>query len=205
MQRFAIAAVDPGLIIYLILAVIWAAAKISQLNRRARHGDSPPDGGEHGGPPPVNEEIRRILETLTGQKLDAPRAPPPPPPVERAASRPSRPAAQAKPQTPRANVPVHPRQQTAQGALASAAAKSTAFRRSTRRGPDASVIQAVRPVMEGESTVRPFSASSFQFAPTMSQRHISPSPLLAPLKNSQQFRRAILYKLILGPPKSLQP
>lgn len=215
-----LAAIDPGLIIYLIVAVVWTIAKMRQQSRRARErANSPPPPvvrRETEEEPEINEDLKELLETLTGQKIEVPKpkpaAPPPaPPPVPATAPRahhpphrsPGPPPARRRPEPARrASAPPPAIARATQGPSESAGRERE---RSRKRKLEAAVIQAVQPAPRAEVTIRPPPSSVLHFAPTMNQRQLSAASPLIELRDPSRLRKAVLNQLILGPPKAFQP
>src|SRR5262245_22263364 len=80
------AAIDPVLIIYLLVVFVWSMARFSKQKNRRGEGpdDEPTESTPERRPPVIGNDLRELLETLTGQKMEtpapAPVKPPPQPP-----------------------------------------------------------------------------------------------------------------------------
>jgi hypothetical protein len=84
-DAFCLAAASPEGIIWLIIVFIWGVAQmINQAKGKGRRGRSPSPLSEDQPPSThMDEQLRELLETMTGTNLDVPPQAPPPPPVQR--------------------------------------------------------------------------------------------------------------------------
>jgi hypothetical protein len=197
-----LAAIDPGLIIYLFIVFIWVLARLAGQGKRRKQ--QPPAGAPgvppRRRPPVISDDLREMLETLTGQKLEIPEAPAPPPP------------------------PATPPRATPMRGLAAARRQEQERQRRERRvalapTPPPPLVYATEPALPASEppavthagarkgsamamVAVPVQSTSFRIAHMGSSRVGLPPGWLADLKQAKTLRNAVVYETILGPPKA---
>jgi hypothetical protein len=195
-------------LIYLVILVLWIFSKV--FRRKQQPSDTmdnreatDTDRGE------MPEDLREMLETLTGQKIEPVRAPPPPPPIEY----------RAPPPPPHGDIPKRRKQAAAAAAKAAQrlaeveqetantrqvyAAGLTARVTQTRSSDAAVLTMAMRSVSSGMAmTQMPSLGAGVSL--TMGARAAGPGRLRYLLGGSDELRRAIISREVLGRPKAFE-
>lgn len=201
-QPFTLA--DSGIegLIYIIIAVLYVISKMF----RKKRGEDLPEPVEQ--PPPgrqeMPEDLREMLETLTGQKFEPVRAPPPPPPI-----------AYAPPPPPPGDIPKR-RKQAAYEAERKAERKAETKREaesqkkiydigtSSQRAQSVALTVAMRSISAGmQINQMPSVTAGVSLSINPNAGIGGPGPLTF-LKNREQLRRAIISRAVLGKPKCFE-
>ena len=218
-------ALDVGGLIYMVIVVIWILARI----KSAKKSDDPATEDRPAQMPPLNDDIRDLLETLTGQRLERPQAPPPivvretasgevavPPPI---------------PQRRSSGRPQNPRQNRLERKLAEARARAEAHRQAVEAADAKPVVTPVPPpVLEVEHSgpaevtatvhspgarmsmrtittrITPIKLPTIRMGLSSGMMRESAHPLLesTELHERATLRRTIISQMVLGPPKALE-
>lgn len=207
-------------LIYLVLAIVWVILQIATRNTRRSRG-IPPDrasGDQTEAPIPrapasePEEELRRFLRELSGQSAESPpplppksepASPPivaPPPAVPSSASPPRRRSRRQRVETTVEPAPVV----SAPVSVAVAAEPPPASEPVVVAAPPAAAPQFSFRMMSLPSVpiaaTRPVGAITFPTANAAGARRRIRLPM-----GRADIRRGILYQVVLGPPRALQP
>ena len=193
---------DSGIegIIYVVILIIWG---IAQAIRKGRQGSEPGPGPAipPRAPNQMPDELREMLETLTGQKNEPVRAPPPPPPVPaQAAPRRDRvprrraPVPQATPRM--APPPPPPRQQPDLPPI------QVELPRELPRSVVASMT--MKGMTAGMKSVRLPTASAGMAMHMASNFTPNRGIPALDLRDREKLKQAMMGRILLGPPKALE-
>ncbi len=187
---------DSGIegLIYLVILLFWG---ISQAIRKSRKGGQPAPGPEApSGPGEMPQELREMLETLTGQKIEPVRAPPPPLPVEmpRRERVPKR-RAQA-PQIVQRPAPPPPRWQKDEPII------QVELSHELPRSVVASLT--LKGLTSSMKSVRIPTANTGMAMPMASHYGTGRGTPVLDLRDRKNLRKAIMGRILLGPPKALE-
>lgn len=185
---------DSGLdaLIWIILALFWGLGQILARKRTPRNGERPPSAPAPARPP-LQQQIERFYELVTGETLPREPAPTPPQPAPRrpvaprvvvhTLRQPARPAAARRVAAPASPPPVEPE---APAGAAPAPAPEAVLRNMRRRQ-----IMA----MPGLKNIH------FKLVHMQLTQRRSPAGARRPaLKSHAALREALLHRIVLGPP-----
>lgn len=224
-------ALDVGGLIYLIIIVIWIISRM-KASKREQSGEDMPESPRPANMPPLNDEIREMLETLTGQKIERPQAPTPPELREMVESElPTPPPMPQRTRQPAGRFQ-NTRQNRLERKLADARARAEAHKRRVEQAQAERVRVSQAPPLQPEPEYsQPAEVTATIASPgaTMSMRTITTriTPIKLPtirmglssgmmresgcpivesaqLHDRDTLRRAIVSQIILGPPKALE-
>ena len=195
------------LLFYLFIVVVWTVAKkLSEKSRRQpRDGDAP----KAPLPPELNENLREFIETMTGRPLPRVEPPPPPPVVARRgpAVRPQPAPAKTEPRPPPAvRRPTRPKRPVpARFVSLEAPTPGTADIAETE------ITDAIRDEEGALTALGKMSALTRMQAmrlamPSLRLPHLRDNALprfRVDLKTHHPLRRAIVERVILGPPRGM--
>lgn len=190
---------DSGIegIIYLVILIFWG---ISQAIRKSRRSNEPtPDSSAPQAPGEMPQELREMLETLTGQKFEPVRAPPPPPPLPAAAvpRRDRVPKRRAPvPQTATRPTPPPPRWQAEEPVI------QVELSHEIPRAAVASMT--LKGLTSSMKSVRIPTANTGMSMPMASHYGTGRGTPALDLRDRDKLRQAIMGRILLGPPKALE-
>jgi hypothetical protein len=190
---------DSGIegIIYLVILIFWG---ISQAIKKGRKGNQPtsnPTAPQVPGEMP--QELREMLETLTGQKIEPVRAPPPPPPLP-AATAPRRDRA-PKRRMPAPQATTRPSPPPSRW-LAESPAIQVELSNEIPRSVVASLT--LKGLTSSMKSVRIPTANTGMAMPMASHYGTGRGTPTLDLRDRDKLRQAIMGRIILGPPKALE-
>ncbi|MFH0908434.1 MAG: hypothetical protein V1929_06710 [bacterium] len=188
---------DSGIegIIYIVILIIWG---ISQAIRKSRKGDQPMPGPAVPRPPnQMPDDLRTMLETLTGQKFEPIRAPPPPPPLPTD-------VAPCRDRVPRRRAPV-PQAVQMRSPPPRWQPEATAIQVELSHEIPRSVVASLtlKGLTSGMKSVRIPTANTGMAMPMASHFGTGRGSPVLDLRDRNRLRRAIMGRILLGPPKAL--
>lgn len=190
---------DSGLdaLIWIILALFWGLGQILARKRPPRGGVRPP-AAPAPGQPPLQQQIERFYELVTGETLPREPEAPPPQPVPR------------RPVAPR--VVVHTRRQPAYPAAARQVASPGAPPHAPPPPVEPAAPASAEPVPAPEVVLRTIRRRQIIAMPGLKNIHFklvhmqltqrrSPAGARRPaLRSHAALREALLHRIVLGPP-----
>jgi len=189
---------DSGIegLIYVIILIIWG---ISQAIRKGRKLDpSSPAPAAPRVPGEMPDELREMLETLTGQKLEPVSAPPPPPPVVADAPR----RVDRVPKR-RASAP-QPAQRYAPPPLRLQPEEPIQVELSNELPRSVIASLTLKGLTSSMKSVRIPTANTGMAMPMASHYGTGRGTPVLDLRDRSQMRKAMMGRILLGPPKALE-
>ena len=208
-------------IVYIIIVIFWVLANVSRQKKRRRDLEEMPNE-----PPPIprggrpmDDELREMIETLTGQKLDRPQAPTPPPLVEHPPGprapqpSPSQLSKHVRPDRDRRHVrrqPASPPPTPAAATAVRAAQAEQSARLEVLSNASAAAANVQTAMTMTIKTVanrmKPINLPSLRMGVSGGEHlgHARPLVSASDLKDPETLRRAVIFQTIVGPPKALE-